>query len=409
VNVLAVALADETQRFIKGYAPKGARLFLQPNIEVTRLAALLLPGDNLRYLDERVETTEQPDDRLCLVHVGLNQEDRAREFMHNWSGSGTPPVFFGPQITSWRESAPAWCRARVVGDITHVWPQLRADAESGHLEPVYVASDCPGYVSPRQVRVNIEMDSSLQTIQFVRGCFCPEPVRPLCTEHLYYGSNTLMREPDEVVGEIITLPRKRIRLLDDDVASAPEYYQEVFGRLRNYHRQWIVNASDRLFDQPRLIRLLAKAGTKVVFLNESFLLGRLHRASGSHRLVHQLYRRVKSLQASKMLVGARLVMPVEPSLPTDYDKIASVLRQIDLDFIEPRFLRPDGSLARVVYRPMLTSAEPAWLKNHFYSMEAMIDRLVRRPRRVGVFTTAVYLLPYSAAYRESYLEGLPWP
>jgi hypothetical protein len=58
---------------------------------------------------------------------------------------------------------------------------------------------------------------------------------------------------------------------------------------------------------------------------------------------------------------------------------------------------------------MVTPTEPAWLKNRFYSMETMIDRLVRRPRRVGVFTTAVYLLPYSAAYRQSFLEGLPWP
>jgi hypothetical protein len=409
VNVLAVALADEAQRFIKGYPPKGARLFLQPNVEVMRLAALLLPGDNLRYLDERVETAEVPGRDLCLVHVGLGQEDRARELAHNWSGSAFPPVFFGPQVTSWRESGPAWCSPRVVGDITDVWTRVRADAGSGHLQPAYAASDRPGYVSPRQIQVNIEMDSTRQNIQFVRGCYCPEPARQLCSEHLYYGSNKLMRTPEEVVGEVITLPRKRIYLLDDDVAALPDYYSELFVRLRDHHRHWVVNASDRLFDLPRLIRLLSKAGTKVVYLNESFLLGRLHRAAGSHRLVHQLYRRVKSLQASKMLVGARLVMPAEPSAPTDYDRIASVLRQIDLDFIEPRFVRQDGSLARVVYRPMVTSAEPAWLKNRFYSMEAMTDRIVRRPRRVGVFTTAAYLLPYSAAYRQSFLEGLPWP
>jgi hypothetical protein len=409
VKVLAVALADESQRFIKGYPPKGARLFLQPDIEVMRLAALLQPGDHLRYLDERVESAEQPDRDLCLVHVGLGQEDRARELLHNWGDGACPPVFFGPQVTSWRETAPDWCRPRVVGDITDIWTQLRSDAESGHLQPLYRASGRPGYVAPRQLRVNIEMDSTRQTIQFVRGCFCPEPVKPLCPEYLYYGPNTLVRTPEEVIGEVITLPRKRIHLLDDDVAALPDYYQELFSRLRDYHRQWVVNASERLFDQPRLIRLLSKAGTKVIYLNESFLLGRLHRAAGNHRLVHRLYRRVKSLQASKMLVGARLVMPLEPSLPTDYDKIASVLRQIDLDFIEPRFLRPDGSLARVVYRPMVTSTDPAWLKNRFYSMETITDRMVRRPRRVGVFTTAVYLLPYSAAYRQSFLEGLPSP
>jgi hypothetical protein len=409
VNVLAVALADESQRFIKGYPPKGARLFLQPNIEVMRLAALLQPGDDLHYLDERVEATGPHAGHLCLMHVGFGQADRARELLHDWTARGCAPVFFGPQVASWQDAAPSWCRPRVVGDVTDVWPRLRADAESGSVQPLYRASGNPGYVAPRQVKVNLEMASGRQTIQFVRGCFCPEPVKPLCSEHLYYGANALMRTPEEIVGEVITLPRKRIHLLDDDVAALPDYYHEIFNRLRNYHRQWVVNASDRLFDHPRLIRLLAKAGTKIVYLNESFLSGRLERAVNDHRLVHRLYRRVKSLQASKMLVGARLTMPAKPDPPVNYDKIASVLRQIDLDFIEPRFLEPDGSLARVIYRPMVTTGEPAWLKNRFYSMETIADRMIRRPRRVGFFTTAVYLLPYSAAYRQSFLEGLPWP
>jgi hypothetical protein len=414
VNVLAVALADESQRFVKGSPPKGARLFLQPNIEVMRVAALLEPSDNLRYIDERVASIgglDTLDDHrsLYLVHVGLAQGDRARELAHNWTGSGCVPVFFGPQITLWREAAPDWCRPRVVGDITDIWPQLRGDAESGNLRPLYLASGRPGYVSPRQIKVSIEMDSARQTTQFVRGCFCPEPVRQFCSEYLYYGTNTLLRTPEEVIGEVITLPRKSIHLLDDDVAALPDYYFELFSRLRNYHRHWVVNASSRLFDHPRLIRLLSKAGTKIIYLNESFLLGQLHRATASHELVRRLYRRVKSLQANKMLVGARLVLPVEPSNPTDYDKVASVLRQIDLDFIEPRFLNPDGTLARVVYRPMVAATEPAWLKNRFYSMETITDRMIRRPRRVGVFTTAAYLLPMSAAYRQSFLEGLPWP
>ena len=409
MNVLAVALADESQRFIKGYPPKGARMFLQPNIEVMRIAALLQPGDDLRYIDERVDAAEPGDGGICLVHVGLGQDDRARELQRNWTGRGCTPVFFGPQVSAWRDAAPIWCSPRVVGDITDVWDRLRADAGSGNLQPLYRATGRPGYVAPRPVKVNLEMDSGRQTIQFVRGCFCPEPIKPLCPEHLYYGNSRLMRTPEEVIGEVITLPRKRIYLLDEDVAALPDYYYDVFRELWNYRRQWVVNASDRLFEHPRLIRLLAKAGTKVVYLNETFLLGRLEQAITDPRVVRQLYRRVKSLQAAKMLVGARLALPAEPGTPTDYDKIASVLRQIDLDFVEPRFLGPDGSLVRVAYRPMVTSGEPAWLKNRFYSMETIADRLVRRPRRVGFFTTAVYLLPYSAAYRQSFLEGLPWP
>jgi hypothetical protein len=408
VNVLAVALADESQRFIKGYPPKGARAFLQPNIEVMRLAALLQSGDVLRYIDERVEPTEPLDGGLILVHVGFGQQSRAHE-VHRRRTEGPAPVFFGPQVTSWGDATPDWCRPRVVGDITDVWPQLRADAESGRLQPLYRASGRPVYVAPRRVKVNPEMDSGRQVIQFVRGCFCPEPVKPLCTEHLYCGDAKLMRTPEEIIGEVITLPGKRIHLLDEDVAAFPDYYYDVFRRLWNYRRQWVVNASDRIFEYPRLIRLLAKAGTKVICLNETFLLGRVEQAVTDDQMIRRLYRRVKSLQAAKILVGARLVMPETPDKPVDYRQIAVVLRRIDLDFVEIRFLSRHGGLAPVAYRPMVTTGEPAWVKNQFYSIEAIADRLIRRPRRVGFFTTAVYLLPYSMAYRQSYLEGLPWP
>jgi hypothetical protein len=406
VNVLAVALADDSQRFVKGYPPKGARLFLQPNIEIMRLAALLRPEDDLRYVDQRVESAERLAGDVCLVHVGFGQENRARDVPRDWTGPSAP-IFFGPQVTLWRDAAPDWCRPRVVGDITEVWTRLRSDAESSTIEPLYCASGDPGYIAPRQIKVSPEMDPGRQTIQFVRGCFCPEEVKPLCPEYLYFGDKRRMRTTEEVIGEVITLPRKRIHVLDEDVAALPDYYYDVFRRLWNQRRQWVVNASDRLFDHPRLIRLLAKAGTKAVYLNETFLHGRLDRAVTDHRLVRQLYRRVKSLQAAKMLVGARLTMPATPEEPVDYEQIASVLRQIDIDFVETRFVSRDGGLAPVVYRPMITTGEPGWVKNRFYSMETIADRLLRRPRRVGFYTTAVYLLPYSMAYRQNYLEGLP--
>jgi len=408
VNVLAVALADDAQRFVKGYPPKGARVFLQPNVEVMRLAALLGAEDNLRYLDERVETAEPLEGDLCLLHVGFGQDRRARGLAGSRTGR-LPPVFFGPQVTAWREAVPDWCRPCVLGDITAVWPRLRADAESGRLQPVYCAPDTPGYVAPRQIAVNPEMDAGRQTIHFVRGCSCPETVKRFCNEYLCFGTNRLVRTPDEIVGEVITLPRKRIWLLDDDVAALPDYYYDVFRQLWNQRRQWVVNASDRLFEHPRLIRLLAKAGTKMVYLDETFLSGRIERAPGNRRLVHQLYRRVKSLQASKMLVGARLALAAEPDAPPDYDRIAGLLRQIDLDFVEMRLLSRNGILVPVAYRPMVTASEPAWVKYRFYSMGNIAGRLIRRPRRVGFYTTTFYLLPYSAAYRQSYLEGLPWP
>ena len=414
MKVLALALADEAQRFVKGYPPKGARFLLHPNLEICRLASMMTADDDLRYLDERVETLE-PDgtEDIVLCHVSLTQEDPARQLAARLGGV-QPIVFFGPQATVWGDKPPDWVAHYVVGDITSVWPEIRSDAQKRVFKPKYRAGGKPGYIMPRQgMSCNPELLPHYQGISFVRGCFCPDATRAYCPEYLYYGTNHYVRTPEEIVGEVISLPGKRIRLLDDDVARFPDYYYGLFQTLWNYRRQWIVNASDQLFEQPRLIRLLAKAGVRIIFLNESFLGDRLERAQTDDRTVKSLYRRVKSIQAAKMLVGARVTIRIDPGGSTDFEPVASVLRRIDLDLIDLRFAEtgPYGAdrLSHVTYSPMVSNHEPGHIKNRFYAMEAIVDRLARRPRRVGFYTTAVYLLPWSMAYRQNFLEGLPYP
>jgi hypothetical protein len=407
VRILALALADEAQRFVRGYPPKGARLLLRPNIEVCRLAALAGTDDRFDYLDERVDVLEVDSAAdLVLCYVGLGHDPSAREVaLHH---PDLPVVFFGPGATRW-STRPEWARHRVCGDITGIWPNLARDARTRSIRTLYASSGPPRYTVPRQaLGCNPEMTGDYRSINFIQGCSCPEPVRGFCTSSLYYGDQVSQRTPEEIVGEVITIPNKHIHLLDEDVARFPEYYRDLFRSLWNYRRHWTVNASERLFDYPDLVRVMAKAGTRIVFLDDSFLIDRLMPATRDNQIVRWLYRRVKSLQAARMLVGARVTIRLRPD--TDYDAIAGVLRRIDLDFIETRFIQQGpgrDELVSVSYRPMVQKHEPGHVKNRFFAMDSILDRLFRRPRRVGFYTTAMFLLPYSMAYRQNFLEGLP--
>ncbi len=415
MKILALALADESQRFIRGYPPRGAWSFLRPNLEIRRLTELVAGTDQLVYRDERVELLRRDgDETLGLVYVDFDQEHTARETVARLEESGLPCVLFGPQVTAWQDTAPGWAAHRVHGDVLNAWPELRADALSGKLIPVYRASRRPGYFPmPGCSPFRPGMNTRYQVTSFVRGCSCPPETRQFCPEFLYYDDSRYTRPKDEIVGETISMPHKHIHLLDEDIARDPDYYEDLFRILWNYRRHWTVHAGDRLFRHPRFIRLLAKAGTRVVFLNETFLRNRLKEAVNNDRLVKLLYRRVKFLQSRKMLVGAKIAITLLPDRCLDFPGIARVLRRLDLDFIELRFLvlDEDGTtrLLRASYQPMLSPTEPAWIKHRFYSMGAILDRLARRPRRVGFYTTTRYLLPLSMSYRQNFLEGIPFP
>jgi hypothetical protein len=360
VKLLALALADENQRYTKGYPAKGSQFALHLHPEVQELAALVGPDDELRVLDTRVEPVALAgDEDLILCHIDFFQERMGREVA---ALTADRVIFFGRRATLWGDKPPEWVKSHVVGDIAGVWEQIRADAT---LKPFYRAEPLPRYIVPdRSLHPHAELNAGHQAMSFARGCSCPAVLKPFCTESLYCGEATLRRTRDEIVGEVISLPGKVIHLQDEDVARWPDYYAEMFRELWNYRRQWVVNASDRLFRYPRFIRLLAKAGTRV-----------------------------------------------EEDRPPDYSRISSALRQLDLDYVEPRFFRrlPDGNLEflRTPYRPMLQPTNPAWVKDQFYSLGAIIDRVARRPRRVGFYTTMVHLLPRSLAARQDFYEGIP--
>ncbi len=412
MTILGWALTDESRRFIRGFPTRGSWLLRLPNLEFSRLAELLPLSWTLVYQDERVEPLDfnRPAD-LYLVHAELDHESEARAVVAELTSAGRRCLLFGPLPSAWADHPPSWTGPRVVGDILNAWPEIAADISSGRLKELYRAPPVPAHFPCRHgLGPQVVMNTAEQRTCFIRGCACPEAAWPFCSERLYFGDRRLVRPPEEAIGEVLSLPRKHVRLLDEDVASDPDYYAALFRHLWNYHKHWTVNSSDRLFGHPGLIRLLAKAGTKVVILNESFLAGRVDAVARDRQTLRRLYRRVKYLQARRMLVGARILVRVDSSPAPDYRAIATAIRRIDIDFVEPRFIAgsADGTLKTVPapYRPMVDVSEPAWVKNDFYSMGAILNRLARRPRRVGFYTTSRYMMPYSFAYRQDYLEAI---
>lgn len=415
MKVLCLAPARDCQRFLPGYPPKGAWSFIRPSPDVSRLAALVAASDEFLYQDQRVEPLQVAGSpEVCLVYADFGCENSARETVEKLKDSGARFVLFGPLATALDDSPPDWAGPRVVGDIVNVWSEVRRDALAGRLGTVYRAARRPRYLPVRHDLGHWPaMNSRHQAMNFIRGCSCSEPVRRFCPEYLYFGAERLVRSREEIVGEVIEMPHKHIQLLDDDIAREPEYYSDVFRLLWNLRRHWTVNAGDGLFRHSKLIQLLAKAGTKTVFLNETFLRDRLPEALNSSQLTKLLHRRVKYLQARRMLVGAKVVLELDREPRLDFERVARLLSRIDLDFVETTFLTRDGGggwqQLPVSYRPMITTSDPAWVRNRFYAMGSILNRLARRPRRVGFYTTGQYLLPRSLAYRQNFLEGIPGP
>ncbi|MFO7651760.1 MAG: hypothetical protein R6X13_10535 [bacterium] len=409
MRITALALAPDAQRLKPGYPPRGSYLTLAPNIELCRLAAVAAPGDSLTCVDERVaDSRDLPDADVTLVHVGFGCHGAACRFAAAGRGPGTV-VFCGPQATAWGDSPPEAVRHCVCGEVALAWPELRARLADESLPRVLRAAPTPAYVQPDMTGSRLSgFDTRYQAMRFARGCHCPPESASFCPERLYFRDAVRLRSADEIIGEIISLPGKLVHLLDDDVAAVPEYYTDLFRLLWHYRRHWTVRASTRLLRHPDLVDALSRSGTRVVWFDETFLRPVVENRADAERTVRALYRSVKTLHSARMLAGATVTLGPDAA-HADYRPMLTAIRRTDLDFLAVRRINfgPGGAIdiEAASYAPTITPTDPAWVEGGFCSIGSILDRAVRRPRRVGFYNTLVYFLPISLAARQDFLEG----
>lgn len=435
MKFLAISLAPDLERFIKGYPPKGANLLMTPNAEISQLANLVTKPDELLYLDERVDTIALDNNfDLALIYSRFEHEQRARELVQQLKEKGKRSVLFGPLPSAWRDNLPDWIDSITIGDILNAFSEINKDLLNGALKKRYVAGSQINYVPPNRVfyEKNNFFYKQGQYLQTIIGCCCLPQLKPYCSQNLYYGNNILKRDLIEVIGEIISLPYKHITLLDEDITVDLDYYHDFFINAWNYHKYWTVQAGHRLFEHPGFIRLLAKAGTRIVFLREDWfppLFPGIITAEkqkyqndellNKQRLLREKRRQVKMLHSEKLLVGAKLSLLYDPVNQLNFDIAFKLIDRLNLDFLEIKFYEPvrlsdnkasrDIELSQRHYFPMIPSTDPSWLKNRFYALGHIIYRTCTRPLTLGFYNTLFYLIPYSLAYRQNYLEGIAFP
>ncbi len=423
MKFLALALASDNERFIHGFPPKGANLFKQPNLEINRLVNLISNRDELVYLDERVDPLEFENNfDTAFIFTNFGQEKRATEIVLQLSEMSKRSILFGPLPTFWHDHLPDWVDSLVTGSILNAYPEIREDLSHNRLKKRYISNVKPTYVPENSIanEKNICFNNHIQSLQAVLGCFCLPQIKPYCSQGLYYGNNVLKRNLVEVIGEVLSLPFKNITLLDEDIASFPEYYHEFFSSVWNYKKHWKVQASRKIFEFPSLIRLMAKSGVKQVFLTEDWFPSL---NSEIYQLDNKKFRtqlkQVKMLHSERMLVGAKLCLLYNEANKFDFNNAFKVIDHLNLDFLEIKLyqpIQPDKNISSYAiepiqkyYYPMLPPTNPIWLKNRFYALGHIIYRICTRPLTIGLYNTLFYLIPYSLAYRQNYLEGISYP
>jgi len=425
IDLIAPTKQGETYLFNKGLlAPLG----------IMYLAAHTPPEYELRLIDENVERIDfsrVPD--LVGISTMTATAIRAYEIADRYRSLGAKVVLGGIHASMLPEEALEHADAVVVGEAEEIWPRVLADAAAGRLDPIYrqeTRIDFRRPARPRRDLIDPRRYWSANVVQTSRGC--PHACN-FCSVTAFNGRRIRMREVDDVLEEVESLPRnnllrrKVVAFVDDNIAAHPSRAKELFKGLIPMKLRWGSQASITIARDEELVALAAESGCHFLFIGLETMSGKsLAEMGKSQNKVEEYDAAMRLLRKYDIHVMGAFVFGFDSDDETVFeDTLDFAMRNkmqvaqfaylvpypgtrlyshlLEENRVEPEFWFKPSWDSRVVYEPKNFSAH--WLSERthkvqrdFYSYRSILRRMY--PHRHWS-----YWLAFNLIYRQSLTNG----
>jgi radical SAM superfamily enzyme YgiQ (UPF0313 family) len=205
--------------------------------------------------------------------VGLTafttQATRAYQIAAQFRARGIPVVMGGIHASLVPDEAEQHADALFLGECEGVWPRALAEAEAGRLARRYQGGTSNGSLAHPSRRIFEKYRYEYVSAQTSRGC----PMDcSFCSVTAFNGRLFRMRDVDDVVAEVASIPARDIIFVDDDLngfsRKAKQRCLELFRALSaaRLDKQWITQVTINFGDDDELPRLARAAGCAGVFI-----------------------------------------------------------------------------------------------------------------------------------------------
>ncbi len=396
---------------------------LTPSLALTSFAAVTPAHWEVRYWDENLLDGRPPFEPLPAVvgiTVHLTFAARAFELAHWYRCRGSKVVLGGLHVLSNPEECAPHADALALGDGVQLWPRILADAESGRLQPRYLATYENDYrEDPPPRRSLLPRHGFLTTTSLIatRGCHNRCGFCYLATDGLRMPYR--MRDPAQVAAEFAQDRQPYAVFIDNNLGSNREYLRALCHALRPLNKIWSAAVSIDVTDQPDLIRDMALAGCTGVFVGfESLTDENLADARKKTPKTADYARRVRLLHENGIQVNGSFVLGFDHDRPDVFARTAQWIEENRLECAtfhiltpypatplfhqmeaERRLLHRDWSLydtAHAVFRPKHMSPEEleegyAWIYARLFSHASIWRRRPEDWRAVAPYLAMSYL------------------
>lgn len=238
-----------------------------PALGLLTLAGATPPHYGVSLVDENIKPLD-PDTDADLVAISLMTPlaPRGYALADAFRARGKTVVLGGIHASCLPDEAAAHADAVVIGEGEMVWPQLLADWEHGALRRVYPAgqpADLSAVPTPRRDLLAPGRYITASTIQLTRGC--PYDC-DYCSVSAFFGRRVRCRPLAGFLDEFRRLPDRFVFIVDDNLVAHRPTALALCEQLRGCGKWWGSQAPITVADDDELLRRMAAAGCKELFI-----------------------------------------------------------------------------------------------------------------------------------------------
>lgn len=306
-------LIQPSQYSATGRLIKQKRLYM-PGLVFPLLAAMT---PSHWEVDARIEILDDIDLDTDADLVGIGAMGhaffRAIELAAEFRKRGKTVFMGGYQTSLTPDDALPFADGVIIGDAEISYPLLLRDFErAGRIERIYhhPVRDLAGLPVPKYEILTAKRIGPMLPVQAARGC--PNTCA-FCAIFCLYRGRYLVRPLDEVMRDIRRVRELGYRsfyLIDDNIAGNPDYLEELCRRLEPMKMLWATQCTMTLARDPRLLRVVARAGCRILSLGVEGVtqegLDKLNKGwlkVADHVKLLNAFRRAGIMVSAEMMVG----------------------------------------------------------------------------------------------------------
>ena len=265
-----VILIQPTQYGSKTGKPcKQSRIYL-PGLALPLLAAYTPEHWEVKILIEVVDKIDFDED-CDIVGIGAmgHAVFRAIDIAKEFRKRGKTVFMGGYMVSILPEFVKKYCDSVVVGDGEISYPQLLHDFETkGKIKPIYdnPLENLDHLRLPKYELLLNKKIGYMLPVQAGRGC--PHTCS-YCSIACIYKGKYMFRPVDEVIRDIKYIKQlgyNRFFLIDDNIASNPNYLFELAEKIKPLKMQWASQCTVLIAKNERLLKAVADSGCSILSL-----------------------------------------------------------------------------------------------------------------------------------------------